>query len=115
MAKRKQLPGNPQESPESVIKKKYSPLSRWELLELIKQAAQEGWDKLDLSGRSLTELPPEIGRLTELKYLYLGTIWSEEGYQNNLLTRLPLELSRLVNLQILDLTGNHLISLPDFI
>ena len=34
-----------------------------ELLQLIDQAAEEGWPELDLSGKGLTELPPEIGKL----------------------------------------------------
>jgi len=42
-------------------------MTRDELLRLIDQAARERWTKLDLSGQELTELPPEIGRLTNLK------------------------------------------------
>ena len=47
-------------------------MTREELLLLIAQAATEGWTKLDLSGQGLTELPPEIGRLTQLETLILG-------------------------------------------
>ena len=43
-----------------------------ELIALIDQAAEEGWTELDLSGEGLTELPPEIGRLTQLEVLTLG-------------------------------------------
>jgi hypothetical protein len=35
-----------------------------ELLQLLDQAAAEGWTELDLSGQGLTELSPEIGKLT---------------------------------------------------
>ena len=30
------------------------------------------WEKLDRSGMELTELPPEIGKLVQLKRLILG-------------------------------------------
>ena len=43
-----------------------------ELIALIDQTAEEEWTKLDLSGQGLTELPPEIGRLTQLETLRLG-------------------------------------------
>ena len=97
-----------------------------ELLKLINQAAEEGWTELDLSGKGLTDLPPEIGKLTQLETLILGK-WETEkkgpegmkGHEldgdqwvplvsGNLLTTLPLELSRLVNLRKLDLSGNAL-------
>ncbi|MGI0491873.1 hypothetical protein ACN4EG_08670 [Alkalinema pantanalense CENA528] len=38
------------------------PTTQQELLRLIDQAADEQWEKLDLSGMGLTELPKEIGR-----------------------------------------------------
>jgi Leucine-rich repeat (LRR) protein len=43
-----------------------------ELLALIDQAADESWTELDLSGLKLTELPPAIGKLTQLETLILG-------------------------------------------
>ncbi|MEO1148048.1 MAG: hypothetical protein AAFY26_20905 [Cyanobacteria bacterium J06638_22] len=49
-----------------------TPLTQTELLNLIDQAAAEGWTELDLSGKGLTELPQEIGKLTQLKTLILG-------------------------------------------
>ena len=45
-----------------------------ELLALIDQAAEEGWTELDLSGRGLTALPLEIGKLTQLEELILGRL-----------------------------------------
>ena len=45
-----------------------------ELRLLIDQAADEGWTELDLSGKNLTELPPEIGKLTQLETLILGKV-----------------------------------------
>ena len=58
---------------------------------------------LNLSGNQLTSLPPELTRLTNLTELYLTT---------NLLTSLPLEITRLTNLTRLDLNANGLTSLP---
>ncbi len=43
-----------------------------ELIALIDRAAAERWTTLDLAGKGLTELPPEIGKLTNLKTLVLG-------------------------------------------
>jgi internalin A len=43
-----------------------------ELLEVIDRAYQAQVEELDLSGLDLTELPLEIGKLTQLKTLILG-------------------------------------------
>ena len=59
--------------------------------------------ELRLWNRSLESLPPEVGRLTNLRRLDLG---------GNRLTSLPPEVGRLTNLQELDLGGNRLTSLP---
>ncbi|MFM2431799.1 MAG: hypothetical protein RLZZ511_3012 [Cyanobacteriota bacterium] len=45
-----------------------------ELLRLIDQAADEQWEELDLSGMGRSELPKDVGRLTELKPLVLYRI-----------------------------------------
>ncbi len=104
-----------------------------ELIALIDQAAEEGWTELDLSGKGLTELPPEIGRLTQLEVLTLGKQdfeqkgpegvagWKQEEGQwvaitiGNGLTTLPGELKALTNLKTLDLSGNRWDSFPPFV
>ncbi|HYO49449.1 MAG TPA: COR domain-containing protein, partial [Chloroflexia bacterium] len=58
---------------------------------------------LYLVGNQLTQLPPEIGRLTNLQTLNL---------EGNQLTQLPPEIGRLTNLQTLNLKGNQLTQLP---
>jgi internalin A len=47
-------------------------MTQTELIALINKAADEGWTELDLAGYDLTELPPEIGWLTQLETLILG-------------------------------------------
>ena len=68
-----------------------------ELLQLIDQAAAEGWTELDLSGQELTELPPEIGKLTQLEVLILAKETDDE-YIGNEITSLPAEIGQLKNL-----------------
>jgi len=79
-------------------------MNKDELLRLIDQAAREGWTSLDLSNQGLTELPPEIGKLTNLEVLAID---------NNSLTSLPSEFGNLINLQRLRLGRNKLSKLPD--
>ena len=74
-----------------------------ELLQTIAQAAREGWTELDLRYHGLTELPPEIGQLTQLQSLNL---W------DNQLTALPPEIGQLTQLQSLILRVNQLMVLP---
>ena len=73
------------------------------LLQVIKEAAKDGVKELDLSGKELTSLPPEIGKLVNLQILYLN---------NNQLTALPPEIGNLVNLTRLYLYSNQLTALP---
>ncbi len=77
-----------------------------ECLRLIEKAEKEGATELDLSGKGLEKLPPEIGRLTQLTSLNLF---------NNQLSELPESLTRLTQLTSLDLRGNQLSELPESI
>ena len=54
---------------------------------LIAQAKREQWTELDLSGRYLEDLPPELGALDQLRVLKLG--WNEETRRFNYLRELP--------------------------
>src|SRR5688500_13862154 len=88
-------------------------MTKQELLALIEQAEREQWEELDLSGLRLTELPPEIGRLRQLKRLHVGLKGQTVRY--NSLTSLPKSLGQLTNLQSLNLSFNDLTSLPDWL
>ena len=46
-------------------------MTREELLQLIDSSADEGSTELDLAGLGLEELPPEIGKCTQLETLVL--------------------------------------------
>ena len=78
-------------------------MDKHELLRLIDQAAREGWTSLDLSNQDLTELPPKIWELTNLKELRL---------RYNQLTTLSPEIGKLNNLIRLDIGGSQLTTLP---
>lgn len=67
----------------------------------IQNAAQTG--ELDLSGRGLTEIPPEVWQLTNLNRLDLEV---------NKLTAVPPQIAQLTNLQKLYLSANHLTAVP---
>lgn len=76
-----------------------------EALRRIRACKIQGWGgvSLDLGSLGLTTLPPEIGLLTVLKYLYLS---------DNRLSTLPPEIGQLTALTELDLSENHLSTLP---
>ncbi len=59
--------------------------------------------ELNLSGKGLTALPPEIGQLTSLELLNLS---------DNNLTGLPPEIGQLTSLKWLYLGNNNLTGLP---
>lgn len=78
-----------------------------ELLKRIEKANRDGDTILDLTGEGLTELPPEIGQLTQLTNL---------DVRGNQLTSLPSEISQLTNLKELSISWssytNPLTTLP---
>ncbi|MBD2459869.1 leucine-rich repeat domain-containing protein [Oscillatoria sp. FACHB-1407] len=86
------------------------------LLEIIDRAVATNATTLDLSGMNLTELPPEIGKLTHLKTLILGRQGYDEGSRSekltNNLTTLPPEIGNLTQLERLKIWNNCLIKLP---
>lgn len=65
--------------------------------------APEYVTELNLPRKGITELPPEIGKLVNLKRLNL--------FRNNL-TSLPPEIGQLKNLEVLMISGNKLTKLP---
>ncbi len=78
-------------------------MTQKELLKIIREAVETGRRSLNLTNQQLTELPKEIGQLTELTYLSL---------ENNQLTELPKEIGQLTKLNILLLLENKIHSLP---
>lgn len=98
-------------------------------LQRIRASQASGRGSLSLAGLGITELPPEIGNLTNLETLWLNhndllRLPPEIGNLSNLqslilnhnqLSRLPAEIGNLTNLQELDLAYNQLSSLPSTI
>ncbi|GBL09934.1 Internalin-A [Microcystis aeruginosa Sj] len=75
-----------------------------EVLELIQRAKDERAEKLDLSNKNLTEIPPEIPQLTSLQYLNL---------RNNQIREIPEALAQLTSLQYLYLYSNQIREIPE--
>ena len=78
-------------------------MTKEELLQVINVAVDEGWTQLDLTGRGLTSLPPEIGRITSLNALYLSY---------NQLKAIPSEIIQLSNLKVINLYQNRFEMIP---
>ena len=76
----------------------------------IGQALKSGATELDLNGMGLTELPPELWKLKNLKVLELGYEYKGE---KNQLKEIPKEIGQLTQLTELHLSSNQLTALPD--
>jgi Leucine-rich repeat (LRR) protein/GTPase SAR1 family protein len=70
-----------------------------ELLRIIEKAAREKATELNLSGKYLSQLPPEIGQLANIQKLDLS---------RNKLKQLPLEICQIFSLRDLNLSFNKL-------
>ncbi len=79
-------------------------MDRDEVLVAIELAKEQKLKKLSLSNRGITELPEEIGRLTQVQKLDLS-------YNN--IRKLPDEFCHLTNLRSLYLNHNELSDLPE--
>ena len=98
-------------------------MTREEAVRRIDQAAEEKLTELDLSGLDLEELPPEIGKCTQLETLVLGKVedcgWVDGKLTPKLITNhlsaLPEELRSLLNLRSIDLSGNPFGKMPELL
>ncbi|WP_293338100.1 leucine-rich repeat domain-containing protein [Microcoleus sp. CAWBG58] len=91
-------------------------MTRSHLLQLIDKAADEGSTELDLAGLGLEELPPEIGKCTQLETLVLGKYdEKKKEWIGNQLTEFPDVVLQLTNLKILNLSNNQITVIPDAI
>ncbi|MEP6489309.1 leucine-rich repeat domain-containing protein [Microcoleus vaginatus GB2-A3] len=92
-------------------------MTRDEAVRRIDQAAEEKLTELDLSGLGLEELPPEIGKCTQLETLVLGGKFDEEKIKwvGNKLTEFPDAVLQLTNLKILNLSRNQITAIPEAI
>ncbi|NJS09810.1 MAG: GTP-binding protein [Microcoleus sp. CSU_2_2] len=98
-------------------------MTREEALRRIHRAAEEKLTELDLSGLELEELPPEIGKCTQLETLVLGKVEKWEWVDDkpipklitNQLRKLPEELRSLLNLRSIHLSGNPFGKMPELL
>ncbi|MFN3557054.1 MAG: leucine-rich repeat domain-containing protein [Bacteroidales bacterium] len=102
-------------------------MDRDEVLEAIELAKEQKLKKLSLSNRGITELPPEIGRLSfvqklDLSYNNIQELPEEFCHLTNLrslylnhneIRELPDRFGNMVNLSVLDLSHNRIQALPD--
>ncbi|MEG5067514.1 leucine-rich repeat protein [Microcoleus sp. B3-A4] len=91
-------------------------MTREEAVRRIHRAAEEKLTELDLSGLDLEELPPEIGKCTQLETLVLGKLDEEKRkWVGNKLTEFPDAVLQLTNLKILNLSRNQITAIPEAI
>ncbi|WP_293153618.1 COR domain-containing protein [Microcoleus sp. bin48.metabat.b7b8b9.023] len=89
-------------------------MTREEAVRRIDIAAAEKLTQLDLAGLGLEELPPEIGKCTQLQRLILGKLDEEKGqFIGNKLTEFPDVVLQLTNLKILNLSKNQITVIPE--
>ncbi|MEG5037999.1 MULTISPECIES: leucine-rich repeat domain-containing protein [unclassified Microcoleus] len=97
-------------------------MTREEAVRRIDRAAEEKLTELDLSGFDLEELPPEIGKCTQLETLVLGKKTEDWEFVDGKLTpklitnqfrTLPEQLRSLLNLRSIDLSGNPFGTMPE--
>ncbi|MFZ4730111.1 MAG: leucine-rich repeat protein, partial [Pseudanabaena sp.] len=100
-----------------------------ELLAIIAQAEREGWTELDLSGKGLKRIPPEIAQLSNLTTLSLSsnqikaipdaianlTNLTSLSLDSNKITLIPAVIAQLSNLTELNLSKNRIKTIPDAI
>ena len=92
-------------------------MTREEAVRRIHRAAEEKLTQLDLVGLDLEELPPEIGKCTQLETLLLGGKFDEQKREwvGNKLSEFPDAVLQLTNLKILNLSWNQITSIPEAI
>ena len=74
-----------------------------ELLAIIEQVARKKVTVLNLSGKNIKTIPPEIANLVDLKVL---------DFSNNQITLIPAEIAKLTNLELLSFYDNQIKIIP---
>ncbi|MEM8615288.1 MAG: GTPase, partial [Cyanobacteria bacterium P01_H01_bin.105] len=83
-----------------------------DLRQFIDQVLAEGWTELNLSDQNLSDLPSEIGKLTQLEVLILGYGDDYFSSMGNRIKKLPPEIVHLIHLKKLYFIGNKLSTMP---
>jgi small GTP-binding protein len=78
----------------------------------IRKCGETQSNRLDLSDCALTEIPVEVFSLTQLTELKLGSWLGDPQFRNKIKT-IPLAINQLQDLEVLILSGNSSIVLPD--